>query len=310
MARYTRGARRSRRGGMGKRRGFGKMKSRSRSRTGGTIRRTGKTFRRSARRLAASGKRYKKYYFTRMIDLEYKNIDPDVGPPQIQVTSYSSPLSAVGNMVTPAVVDSTAPCADGCTNFSASMIFKMNNLPNVSEFINTVAGNPVAGLFEDYKLKKVCIEITPTYGGKDIIAATDFTGIPGVDDGWTSQRSYPTPTLYYVNDYDSTNSINWPMICEMSGVQRLKLNKQHRIWINPAVIVPVANNPLGGTTWSTTRKSPWITNKDTTIQHYGMRFLVQDWPGPTDGVGPVEGDQISFGIRMNIRYFFMLRGGI
>lgn len=304
MARYTRGARRTRRRSVGKRRGFGKMISRSRTRTGGTIRRSGKTFRRS-RRLAGGPKRWKKYYFTRMIDMEYKNIDPEAGSPAVQVTSYSCPLAAVGNMVTPAVIDSTAPKADNCTNFSASMIFKMNNLPNVTEFISS--GAPPAGLFEEYKLSKVLIEITPTYGGKDIIASTSFTGVPGVDDGWTNQRSYPTPTLYYITDYDNVNSINWPMICEMNGVQRLKLNKQHRIWVNPAVVIPLANNTLGGTTWSSTRKSPWITNKDTSIQHYGMRFLIQDWPGPNDGVGP-EGDQIAFSVRFNIRYFFTLRG--
>lgn len=304
MARYTRGTRRTRRRSMGKRRGFGKMKSRSRTRTGGTIRRFTRTRR---NRVAGGYKRWKKYYFTRMVDLEYKNIDPETGSPQIQAASYSSPLSAVGNLVTPAVIDSTAPVADGCTNFSASMIFKLNNLPNVAEFLST--GAPPAGLFEEYKLKKVCIEIVPTYAGKDIVATTGFTSVPLTDDGYTSQKSYPTPKFYYINDYDNVNSINWPMIAEMNGVNRLMLNKTHKIWVNPAVVIPIANNTLGGTTWSSTRKSPWITNKDTAIQHYGLRFLIQDWPGPNDGVGP-EGDQVPFGVRFNIRYFFVCRGSM
>lgn len=304
MARYSR-----RRGGGNRgtrrKRGYGKTIRRSRTRTGTMIRRTGKTFRRTGRRLAGGPKRWKKYYFTRMIDLEYKNVDPADGSPAVQVTSYSCPLTAVGNMVTPAVLDSTAPKADNCTNFSASMIFKMNNLPNVTEFLSS--SPPPAGLFEEYKISKICIEVTPTYGGKDIIAATSFSGVPGIDDGWTSQRSYPTPTLYYISDYDNINSINWPMICEMNGVNRLKLNKPHKIWIKPAVVVPIAGTTAGGSTWSSTKQSPWITNKDTSIQHYGMRFFVQDWPGPSDAVG-IEGDQIAFGVRMNIRYYFTLRG--
>lgn len=262
---------------------------------------------RTRSRVAAGYKRWKKYKFSRMTDLQLKNVDPELSSPEIQATTFSSPLTVTGNQLTPLVIDSTAPVADGCTNYAGAFIFKMNNLPNMAEFLTT--SPPPAGLFEEYRLTKVCIEIVPTYAGKDLVADTEFTGYPATDGGFTSQRSYPTPTMYFIKDHDSTNSINWPMIAEMNGVNRIRLNKTHRIWVDPHVVVPVGGTFGGGSIWGTTRRSPWITNKDLGIQHYGLRFLIQDWPGPNDGVG-VEGDAVPYSVRMNIRYFFECRGSM
>lgn len=308
MARYSRrrggGMRRTRR-----KRGYGKTSRRSRTRTGMTIRRSAKSFRRS-RTIAGKTRRWKKYYFSRMIDLELKNTDPATGLPQTNFNSFSCPLPVVGNMISPVVADTTAPVADHCSNFSFSHIFKMDNLPNVGEFVSTSA--PPAGLFEEYKLAKICLEIIPTYQGKDIIKSTLSPSLVGVDDFKTENWSFPTPTLYYIQDYDNINSINWPMICEMGGVQRLKLDRPHKIWIKPAVVMPVAASLTGPSVFSTTKKSVWITNKNLTIPHFGLRMFVQDWPGPSDEtstvVPPTESDQVSYSVRFNLRYYFTLRG--
>lgn len=241
-----------------------------------------------------------------MMDLEWKNTDPVDGVPQVHISSNSSPLSPLGNSITPIVLDVTAPVADNCINFSAGFLFKMSNLPNMAEFLSS--GPPPAGLFEEYKLSKICVEFVPTYQGKDLVTGLESTTpIPGITN--TIQRSYPSPTLYAITDHDSSSTINWPMIVEMGGVKRYRLNKNHKIWIDPAVVVPVGQTAGGGSVWSTYKKRPWITNKNLDVVHYGLRILIQDWPGPGDETG-IEGDQISYGLRMNIRYYFKCRGTI
>lgn len=271
-------------------------RTRSRKYRRGGVSRTGKL------------KRWQKFTFTRMTDLQWQNADPALGAPEIQVASFSTQQpTVIGNLVTPLVLDTTAPRAANCSNWSAAFIFKMNNLPGMSEFFAT--GLPPSGLFEEYRLRKVILEFVPVYAGKDIVAATSFTGIPVTDDGYTSQRSYPTPTLYYVRDHDSVNSLNWPMIVQMGGVNKVKLNRNVRIALTPNTVMPVAQSLAGGSVFSSLKKSPWITNNNLNIEHYGFRFFVQDWPGPSDGVG-AEGDAIDFQLRVNMTYVFDVRGVI
>lgn len=255
-------------------------------------------------------KRWIKYTFTRMMDLEYKNAMVGTpSSPQIQVVSYSSPLGVLGNSVTPAVLDSTAPVADGCQNFSAALIFQLANLPDMQEFISS--GPAPAGLFEEYKIKGISLEFVPTYGGKDLITNEAFKSDPVDDDGYHGGKSFPTPTMWYAADHDSTNILNWPLICQMSGVRKVKLNRTRKFWIRPNVVAPVGGSLSGGSVWGSIKKSPWITNRDLAVKHYGFRFFMQDWPGPSDGVGITEGkfeSQVSFGVRVNIRYYFQMRG--
>jgi len=256
-------------------------------------------------------RRWKNYSFTRMTDIEFKNIDPTTGSPQMQVSTSYSPLAVIPNQLTPLVQDTTAPSADYCTNFSSAMIFKLANLQNMAEFINT--SSPPAGLFEEYKITGVRLEFNPVYGGKDLVKSTYSPSLVGVDDFKTLNWSYPTPTMYYMLDHDNTNSINWPMICETAGVQKVKLNRPFNIMLRPKPVMPIAQSLTGASVFSGTyKKAPWVTNKNLNIEHYGFRFLIQDWPGPSDDTGttapPTEADHVSFALRVNIRYYFKVRG--
>lgn len=275
--------------------------------------------RRSVRRYSAKrrtrrgvNRRWIKYTFTRMMDLEYKNIDPGaLSDPSISVTSYSCPLPVLGNAITPAALDVTAPVAEGCTNFSAAMMFQLANLPNMQEFIQ--GGPAPAGLFEEYKIKGIQLEFVPTYAGKDLVAPVAFKSDVADDDGYEVRRSYPTPTMYFVHDHDSVNQLNWPLICEMGGVRKIKMDRRRTFYFRPNVVAPVGGSLSGGSVWGTKKTSPWITNRDLTVKHYGFRFYMQDWPGPSDGVGIGEGkteSAVPFSLRVNIRYFFQVRGTV
>ncbi len=266
---------------------------------------------RTRRSVGKINRRWKTYSFTRMTDLEFKNVDPTGSSPSMQVTSSYSPNTVIGNHLSPIVPDTTAPVADYCSNFSSSFIFKVSNLSNFSEFINS--GSPPAGLFEEYKLTAVRLEFNPVYGGKDLRKSTLSPSLVGVDDFKTLDWTYPTPTMYYFTDHDNINSINWPMICETAGVQKRKLNRPFSLLLRPKPVMPIAQKLTGASVFSGTyTKTPWITNKNIDIEHYGLRFLIQDWPGPSDEtnttVPPTESDQVPFALRINVRYFFKVRG--
>lgn len=257
----------------------------------------------------SKARRWQKVSMERQTDFTYYNVSLPVAGAEIQAVSSYSPVMAVPNMVTPLIIDSTAPVAPGSTNFTAAFQFKLSNLYNVSEWISSSA--PPSGLFEEYRIKKVCIEIVPVYAGKQVKGRDIFKSDPADDDGYEIEYEYPTPTMYYYTDHDSTNPINWPMISEQSGVKRIKLNKRHRIWVDPKVVMPVGGSSGGGSVWASYKTAPWITNKNIDVVHYGLRFLMQDWPGPADQASLPEGTTTSavpFQVRFNIRYFLEFRG--
>lgn len=255
-------------------------------------------------------RRWVKYTFTRMVECAYNNIDP--GPtsnPEIQLISTTCPLVPAGNLITPASIDTVGMKAVNTTNFSAALIFKLNNLPNMDEFFSTASAS--AGLFEEYRIKGVQVEFVPVYKGKDLRCTTGFTSDVVDDDGYETSRSYPTPTLWYVTDYDNTNSLGFPAMHQITGLKKVRLDRDRKFWIKPSIVVP--STTIAGTTYSPsmTKKRPWITNRDLSIPHYGMRFFMQDWPGPSDGVGVGSGkteSAIDFQVRVLFRYFFECRG--
>lgn len=265
--------------------------------------------RRSRTRRGGLKSRYVKYTFTRMTDFQYINVDPLGSSPEVAAQSTTGILP-VGNMVTPLTIDSTGPSALGTTNWSAAFIFKLSNLPNINEFINTTS--PAAGLFEQYKLKGIQIEIDPIYRNKELLRTTQ--ALPdlgtGLNTTYTPNYAFPTPTMWYKQDNDQASVINWPSIQQDSGIKKLSLNRVHRLWVKPNVVVPIALDTDGPSQFTTTRKAPWIVGTNPNVEHYGLRFYMQDWPGPNDlQVGP-DGDQVGYCLRIRMRYYFQFRGVI
>lgn len=281
-----------------RKRGYGKTIRRSRTRTGRMMYRK--------RRSGGINRRWRTYTFTRMCDMFVENEDPAVANPSIHVDSMGS-VAPVGNMCTPWVPDTTYRNAAGCTSYSTGLFFKLNNLQNVSEFINSAA--PPAGLFEEYKITGIKIEFEPYYRGKDLKCSTRIISDIEDDDATELRRTFPDPTIYYTYDHDGANYLNWPIIQEMGGVQRLHLKGPRSIWVKPRPVDPVGISGAGGSAWALTKKAPWITNRATNIEHYGVRLLVTDWPGPSDQTGGLDGgDALDYGIRIRFRYFFKVRG--
>lgn len=251
-------------------------------------------------------RRWRTYVFQRMCDMFAENEDPALSSPSIHVDSMGS-VAPINNMCTPWVQDATFRNAPGCTSWTTGLIFKLNNLANVGEFINS--GAPPAGLFEEYKIVGVKIEFDPYFKNKDLKTNTRIISDIEDDDGTEFKRTYPDPTIYYTTDHDGSNYLNWPMIQEMGGIQRFVLNKPKSLYIRPTPVRPIAVTGAGGSVFSATGKAPWITNKNIGIEHYGLRLLITDWPGPSDSTGG-EGDALEYGIRIRFRYIFKVRGTI
>lgn len=284
MARYAR--RRTRR-----RSAYRKKSGRSRRRMSrkGPARYGGKRIRRNGA--------WKVYTFQRTVEGMIFNTDPASASP----TVVSSDVAAI--QVAPSA-DTTGTTLPNCTNWGGVFRIRAAQMAGWSEF---------PALFSEYRIKGVKVEMMNPYSGKDVVSATTSS---------VADQPYPTPTIYWLNDGDPypvdgsgfvTAFPTMAGINQAQGWKHAKLGKFTQ-YMRPC---PLSTIGVAGTTVigsaGLMRKAPWITlngnNSGTTpqIEHYGMKFYLQDWPGPSDGTG-VEGDEVPYGVRVRMTYTVQFRG--
>lgn len=138
--------------------------------------------------------------------------------------------------------------------FSKAYNFRLNQLPNYTEFTT---------LFDAYRIVGIKVNIL-------------FSRI-NVNSGPGAQTAIPQGIVYDVVDYDGDTALTIPEIYQYQnlhiiGIQKLEMytGKITRFF-RPKVSV---NAYAGGVTSGYTQKSrQWIDNANSTVQHYGWKFI-------------------------------------
>lgn len=223
------------------------------------------------------------------------NIDPSAAPPQIVSTNTQ--------LVTQFIIDVTnSTLLPGHTNFGFSCIDRASNLQNFSEF---------TALFDYYRLAKVTRKFIPVYGP----GASNQAGyvhdslVPGADNT-TFQGGYAVPTLMMTRDRDSNEPITSAQSIEMPGVKRHRMSSTFTHSYAPVPSMPVGSTTSGPSVFAVVpKRAPWLTTDGVgaSVDHYGARYGVLDWPGPNNLIG-VEGDAVPCCWRVYTTYHIQCKG--
>lgn len=155
------------------------------------------------------------------------------------------------------------------------------SIPNVSEFIT---------LFDRYRIDKV--EVSVMFSNTETVMGS---------------VAYPMPILYQVLDFDSiggTSSIFEYPQCKINQLGGVNNGGIIKYTCRPRVTGYVQNNSSGTITAlnASTQICPWIDTAAPNIEHFGMRFQLDDFNSVLGG---------NFGtISFMIRYFYSFKSSI
>lgn len=220
------------------------------------------------------------------------NYDPATGAPQVTSNDYSF-LN----------VYLSAPYNDGltvekCRNFGIQFNDQLGKMSSVNEFVN---------LFQYYKILRITRTFTPVYGPGNTATTGYFVGGLG-DDGTSATTNWPTPSLMWTWDGDSSLPIQASAAYETQGVKRRKMGGSftHSFTPNIASVTPTSTD--GPSLFGGKKRAPWINTDTTSVSMYGYRYCVLDWPGPSNDVGEVEGDAVPCAWRITTSYKIAFKG--
>lgn len=274
--------------------------SRSRARTRRTYRKKARRGgRKSARTRRTRGpsrfrpiKQSTTYTFQRTIESAVFNTDPGGAAPTISTDNVL--YSTIGPQDTTPVY-----AVEGTLNTGLSFIDRLQQVQNNVDFVS---------LFQYFRVTKITRKFVPVIPlgtmQKGYINANEVT------DDQTWQQGYPTPTLMVLNDYDSNEPVTAAVARETMGVRRIKMNKTFTHSFTPRPSMPVGQTTTGGSLFAVVpKRCPWMNLDDATlVQLYGARYGILDWPGPTNDVGDVEGDQVPYAWRIYTTYTIQCKG--
>lgn len=223
----------------------------------------------------------KVYTFKRATEVTLYNSDPELGPPQVASTDNTY----LGSFVD----DPTSFEADRHSNFGFSITDSFSKLQNNTEFI---------ALFEYVRIIKITRTWYPIYGAGQ--SSTTDTAAP---------KAFAIPTLMVLSDRDSNEPLTMATARETPGVRRIRMSKPYRESFRPVPAMPVGASTVGGSAFAVIpRRAPWLSSGEAgNIIHYGRRYGVYDWPGPSDGTG-VEGDAVPCAWRVVSNYTIQCKG--
>lgn len=187
----------------------------------------------------------------------------------------------------------------GTLNTGLQFIDRLQQVQNVVDFVQ---------LFQYFRVTKITRKFVPVMPlgtmQKGYINANEAT------DDQTWQQGYPTPTLMVLNDSDSSEPVTAATARETMGVRRVKMNKTFTHSFTPRPAMPVGQTTSGGSLFAVIpKKCPWMNIDDATlVQLYGARYGILDWPGPTNDVGDVEGDEVPYCWRVYTTYTIQCKG--
>lgn len=240
--------------------------------------------RRTVRRYAPKRRigQSKVYTFKRSTEVTLYNTDPALAPPEVQSTD-SGYLVVGGD-------DPTSLVMPRHKNFGITFIDSFSKLQNNTEFI---------ALFDYVRIARITRTWYPIYG----------SGSSNVDNSTTAGRGYAIPTLMSVTDKDSSEPITMAVAREKMGVSRHRMNRPFSESFRPVPAMPVGATTAGASSFAVIpKRAPWLNSVDAgPIVHYGKRYGIYDWPGPSDGTG-AEGDEVPCAWRIVSNYTIQCKG--
>lgn len=229
------------------------------------------------------------FTFTRQTEVALFNDDPILGNPGIYSTDNSYMVVGADDVTT-----NTVALPGKTSNFGIQFADRLAALQNMSDYTN---------MFQYYRIKKIIRKIVPVYGPG---ATNAFIGDSLGDH---AQIGYPCPTLMVLADADSNEPVTAALARETSGVRRVKMSRTFVDSWRPKPNMVVGGTSTGGSIFAVVPKSaPWLNiDEASNVQHYGRRYGIIDWPGPTDGID-VEGDAVRCMWRIYTTYVVEFKG--
>lgn len=223
------------------------------------------------------------------------NTDPAVGTPQVN----SSDFTFLNVYLSTPYNDGVT--LENCRNFGIQFNDSLGKMSSVNEFVN---------LFQYYKVLKITRTFTPLYGpGATATTGYGFTTdtSPLTASHTTATIGWPTPSLQYTWDGDSSLPIQATAAYETQGVRRRKMGSTFTHSFRPNVATVTPNSTDGPSLFGGAKRAPWINTDTTSVSLYGFRYGILDWPGPNNGVG-AEGDEVPCAWRITTRYKIAFKG--
>lgn len=157
--------------------------------------------------------------------------------------------------------DSWLPNTASTNGFWRYLIFTLNDIPSVSDFVN---------MFDLYKIKAIRINFVPKYdsfGGND---TTDTTA-PGLTNNWGIQPHVIVDPNSTVSPSGVYGVLNYAGFAENGNVTQHAGNKPFSVYFRPRVM-----DTVGGVS-ATPRISPWIQTSQITLNHRGVHVYMTDF---------------------------------
>lgn len=167
-------------------------------------------------------------------------------------------------------------------NLVSDMQFQISKTDGYTEFTS---------LYDQYRIEKVVIKME--YKGN----------AQGAGTASTSQTSL-MPSVLYFNDYDdgtNTNFNEWKQRAATARKWNLSTPLVHTV--RPTVLLAGLQEGTIGT--YNVKRSPWIDLGYTTVNHYGFKFLIQDWPLWSGSNS--EEDVVQACLRVTVKYYLTFR---
>lgn len=143
----------------------------------------------------------------------------------------------------------------GFVNLVSDCQFQLSKTDGYTEF---------EALYDQYKIEKVVLKFEYKHNSSQVGAAFN-TGAP-------------TPTIFYFEDHDdatNTNFNDWKQRAAYSRKWNLSTPFVYTVK-NPTVLMDVLRESTVSS--SVVKRAPWIDCGITNVNHYGFKFLIQDWP--------------------------------
>lgn len=156
-----------------------------------------------------------------------------------------------------------SPFCEGGVSFGGALKFQLGHLANVSE---------ITSLFDNYRIRAVKIDIMATFNSGE----SYINSAPGV-----SQTSTVgiIPTMHYTIDHDdATAPTNVVMVMENSYAKSKRMDRPFSIVIKPRAQQMIGTTAGASAVGGILPSSTWIDNAATNVNHYGLKFWVENWP--------------------------------
>lgn len=166
---------------------------------------------------------------------------------------------------------------------SINPVFKLNYLPNYTEFTN---------LYDQYKITTVVCHV-------QLVSNPDAGNIlNSATAGNNSSNWYPK--LWYVRDYDDSSSLTLDDMRQYAKAKMVVLrpNKTYRIACKPAILMQAYDTAIS--TAYIPKWNQWVDAASSGVPYYGLKFFV-------DCMNFDPADAAPFRVRFDVKYYVTMK---